>query len=177
MNSISSVAGALEAPNLQLFLLTSISMKHMQALTGRKRVPEETVRKIAEELFELGFVLIDLEIFYVVLAQRTFSSYRRVGDAALTTVTAYWLPLRFPWPAQSSDVSSPLVPVSMTVPSALWASVPKPVTTSIVARVVPCSSTVSRLSIGASLPAISVTAADILSAFSVVSMKLACMPP
>ncbi len=64
-----------------------ISMKHMQALTGRKRVPEETVRKIAEELFELGFVLIDLETFFVVLAQRTFRSYRRVSDASLMTVT------------------------------------------------------------------------------------------
>ena len=54
---------------------------------GRKRVPEETVRKIAEELFELGYVLIDLETFFVVLAQRTFRSYRRVSDASLMTVT------------------------------------------------------------------------------------------
>ena len=64
-----------------------VSMKHMQALTGRKRVPEKMRRRIAEELYELGYVLIDLESFFVVLAQRTFSSYRRVTDDALLTVT------------------------------------------------------------------------------------------
>ena len=64
-----------------------ISMKHMQALTGRKRVPDDMRRKIGEELFELGYVLIDLETFFVVLAQRTFSSYRRVSDASLVAVT------------------------------------------------------------------------------------------
>ncbi|MDJ0949381.1 MAG: hypothetical protein QNJ94_10705 [Alphaproteobacteria bacterium] len=60
-----------------------ISMKHMRALTGRRRVTGEVVQKIGEELFELGFVLIDLETFFVVLAQRTFRSYRRVSDASL----------------------------------------------------------------------------------------------
>ena len=64
-----------------------ISMKHMQALTGRKRVPERTLRKIGEELFELGYVLIDLDTFFVILAQRTFRSYRRVSDASLMTLT------------------------------------------------------------------------------------------
>ena len=60
-----------------------ISMKHMRMLTGRKRVPSETVRKIGEELFELGFVLIDLETFFVILAHRTFRSYRRVSDTCI----------------------------------------------------------------------------------------------
>jgi len=41
------------------------------------------VQQIGAELFELGFVLIDLETFFVVLAQRTFRSYRRVSDASL----------------------------------------------------------------------------------------------
>ena len=61
-----------------------ISMKHLKVLTGRKRVPSRVLRGIAEELFELGYVLIDMETFVVVLAQRTFSSYRRVSDAAVT---------------------------------------------------------------------------------------------
>jgi len=65
-----------------------ISMKHMRMLTGRRRVPSDTVRKIGEELFELGFVLIDLEAFFVVLAQRTFRSYRRVSDSSLAAVMA-----------------------------------------------------------------------------------------
>ena len=63
-----------------------ISMKHMRALTGRRRVPVETIRRIGEELFELGYVLIDLETFFVVLAQRTFARYRRVGDHSLAAV-------------------------------------------------------------------------------------------
>lgn len=60
-----------------------VSMKHMRAMTGRRRVSEEAIREIGRELFELGYVLIDLETFFVVLAQRTFRSYRRVSDAAL----------------------------------------------------------------------------------------------
>ena len=60
-----------------------VSMKHLRALTGRKRVPPLVVRRIAEELFELGYVMIDMETFFVVLAQRTFASYRRVSDAAV----------------------------------------------------------------------------------------------
>lgn len=60
-----------------------ISMKHMRALTGRRRVTSEVLQGIGEELFELGFVLIDLETHFVILAQRTFNSYRRVSDACL----------------------------------------------------------------------------------------------
>lgn len=60
-----------------------ISMKHLKALAGRRRVPAESVRRIAEEMYELGYVLIDLETFFVVLAQRTFGSYRRVSDGRI----------------------------------------------------------------------------------------------
>lgn len=58
-----------------------ISMKHIRALTGRRRVPAAMIRRIGEELFELGYVLIDLETYFVVLAERTFRGYRRVSDA------------------------------------------------------------------------------------------------
>jgi len=60
------------------------SMKQMRALTGRKRVPAGIIRKIGEEVFELGYVLIDLETYFVVLAQATFRSYRRVSDGCLS---------------------------------------------------------------------------------------------
>jgi len=63
-----------------------ISMKHMRALTERRRVPVNIVRKISEELFELGFVLIDLETFFVVLAQGTFRGYRRVSDGCVESI-------------------------------------------------------------------------------------------
>ncbi len=58
-----------------------ISMKVMRALTGRKRVSEAMVREISAEVFELGYVLVDLDGYFVVLAQRTFRGYRRVSDA------------------------------------------------------------------------------------------------
>ena len=60
-----------------------LSMKHLRGLTKRKRVPPALLRRLAEELFELGYVLIDMETFFVVLAQRTFTSYRRVSDGAV----------------------------------------------------------------------------------------------
>lgn len=65
-----------------------ISMKQIRALTDRKRVPGDVIRKVGEELFELGYVLIDLETFFVVLAQGTFRSYRRVNDSCLTAMSA-----------------------------------------------------------------------------------------
>ena len=63
-----------------------ISMKHLRVLTNRRRVPPEELRRIAEELFELGYVLIDMETFFVILAQRTFNSYRRVSDGAVVSL-------------------------------------------------------------------------------------------
>ena len=62
-----------------------ISMKHMRMLTGRRRVGGDLVAAIAEELFELGYVMVDLETYFVVLAQSTFRNYRRVNDACLAT--------------------------------------------------------------------------------------------
>ncbi len=64
-----------------------ISMKQMRVLADRKRVPGTFIRKIGEELFELGYVLIDLETFFAILAQGTFRSYRRVSDARLAAWT------------------------------------------------------------------------------------------
>lgn len=66
-----------------------ISMKHLRVLTKRKRVPSILLRKIAEELFELGYVLIDMETFVVVMAQRTFTSYRRVSDGAVLGIIGH----------------------------------------------------------------------------------------
>ena len=66
-----------------------ISMKHMKLLTGRKRIPLRTIRKIREELFEEGYVLIDLEMYFVVLAERTFRSYRRVNDRSIAAFTGF----------------------------------------------------------------------------------------
>jgi len=65
-----------------------ISMKHLRALSGRKRLPVGLLSKISEELFELGYVLIDLETFFIVMSQATFRSYRRVSDSCVVSMTA-----------------------------------------------------------------------------------------
>ena len=65
-----------------------ISMKLLRRIAGRRRLTPRHIRAIGEEVFERGFVLIDLETFFVVLSQRTFASYRRVNEASLLEAPA-----------------------------------------------------------------------------------------
>lgn len=60
-----------------------ISMKHLRQLADRKRLHLDDLRALEREVYELGYVLIDMETFFVVVAQRTFASYRRVNEDAL----------------------------------------------------------------------------------------------
>ena len=55
-----------------------ISRRYLLELSGRRRLPERLLRDVANEMFEQGFVLIDLESFFVVLDQKLFVGYRRV---------------------------------------------------------------------------------------------------
>lgn len=59
-----------------------ISMKLLRRIAGRRRLNAMHLRAIADETFERGLVLVDLETFFVVLSQRTFASYRRVNEAS-----------------------------------------------------------------------------------------------
>ena len=58
-----------------------ISAKNLRRLCQRRRLSDECRRNLAEEMFENGFVLIDLETFFAVTRASTFTNYRRVGDA------------------------------------------------------------------------------------------------
>ncbi len=60
-----------------------ISPKNLRGLMRRRRISDEIVRSLADEMFELGFVFVDLESFYVVNTVRTYSNYRRVADAMI----------------------------------------------------------------------------------------------
>jgi len=62
-----------------------ISAKHLQKLAKRRRLYPEEIQGIARALFERGFVLVDLESFFVVLSQRTFASYRRVNEGVISS--------------------------------------------------------------------------------------------
>ncbi len=60
-----------------------ISPKNLRGLMQRRRITDEFVRLLTEEMFELGFVFIDLESFYVVNNVRTYANYRRIADAMI----------------------------------------------------------------------------------------------
>ncbi|MBC8270277.1 MAG: hypothetical protein H8E36_16175 [Rhodospirillaceae bacterium] len=58
-----------------------ISPKNLRSLMQRRRISDEIVRLLTEEMFELGFVFIDMESFFVVTSARTHTNYRRVPDS------------------------------------------------------------------------------------------------
>jgi len=61
-----------------------VSIKNLRRLMQRRRIVDEFVRLLGEEMFELGYVFIDMESFYVVTNARTFTNYRRLADALIT---------------------------------------------------------------------------------------------
>ena len=65
-----------------------ISRKFLRQIAERRRLPPELVAAIADEMFERGYVFIDMEAYFAVLAQRSFSSYRRVTAAAAEHIQA-----------------------------------------------------------------------------------------
>lgn len=60
-----------------------LSMKHLRRLIGQRRVYPETIAALTRALYERGYVLVDMESYFAILSQRTFSSYRRVNDSAI----------------------------------------------------------------------------------------------
>ena len=61
-----------------------ISAKHLRQVAQRQRLYPEDIEAICRALYERGLVLVDLESFYIVISQKTFASYRRVNEAALS---------------------------------------------------------------------------------------------
>ncbi|NQV48663.1 MAG: hypothetical protein HQ504_12905 [Rhodospirillaceae bacterium] len=60
-----------------------ISPKNLRRLMQRRRISDEFIRLLAEEMFELGYIFIDMQSFYVVTSARSFSNYRRLADALI----------------------------------------------------------------------------------------------
>jgi len=58
-----------------------ISPKNLRRLMQRRRITDDDKKELANEMFELGFVFIDLESFYVITSARTFTNYRRLSDS------------------------------------------------------------------------------------------------
>ena len=60
-----------------------VSPKNLRRLSQRRRLSDEFVKILAEEMFELGYVFNDMETFYVITSSRTFTNYRRLADALI----------------------------------------------------------------------------------------------
>ena len=61
-----------------------VPAKIVRGLMGRRRLYAEDVQALTRALLEEGFVLVDMDTFFVVLSANTFVNYRRVSQDAVT---------------------------------------------------------------------------------------------
>jgi len=57
-----------------------IAAKLVRQLAGRRRLYEDDVRVLTRALLERGFVLIDMEGYFVIMSTATFTNYRRANE-------------------------------------------------------------------------------------------------
>lgn len=60
-----------------------ISPKNLRRLMQRRRISDKFVRQLSEEMFELGFIFVDLESYFAVISARSLNNYRRVSDSMI----------------------------------------------------------------------------------------------
>lgn len=60
-----------------------IPAKLVRDLAQRRRLYEDDIRALGRALFERGFVLIDMDSFYVVMSANAFVNYRRANEEIL----------------------------------------------------------------------------------------------
>ena len=60
-----------------------ISAKLVRKISSRKRLYEDDIRLLTRSLLERGYVLIDMDAFFVVLSANTFVNYRRANDETI----------------------------------------------------------------------------------------------
>ncbi|MFN3172305.1 MAG: hypothetical protein ACE37E_16580 [Hyphomicrobiales bacterium] len=56
-----------------------IPSKLVAEMAGRRRLYEDDIKQLTRALLEEGFVLVDMETFYVILSAKTFTNYRRAN--------------------------------------------------------------------------------------------------
>ncbi|KEO60110.1 hypothetical protein [Thioclava indica] len=54
-------------------------------MLGRKRIYRDDIEQLTRAAFEIGFVVIDMDSFFVVVSANAFVNYRRVSGEALAT--------------------------------------------------------------------------------------------
>lgn len=62
-----------------------IPVKLLRDLCGRRRLYEEDILALSRALLEKGYVLIDMDSFFVVMSANSFVNYRRVGKEVLAS--------------------------------------------------------------------------------------------
>ncbi len=60
-----------------------IPQKLLREMCGRRRLYEDDMTALSRALLERGFVLIDMDSFFVIMSANSFVNYRRVGKDAL----------------------------------------------------------------------------------------------
>lgn len=65
-----------------------ISRKYFRQISARRKLTPEFVGAVTDEIFEKGFVLIDLETHFVLMKQALFNSFRRVTDRAIALISS-----------------------------------------------------------------------------------------
>lgn len=60
-----------------------ISTKLLREATGRRRLYESDIRALTRSLLERGYVLIDMDSFFVVMSANAFVNYRRANEECL----------------------------------------------------------------------------------------------
>ncbi|MEM5583226.1 hypothetical protein WNZ15_12245 [Roseibium sp. AS2] len=63
-----------------------IPVKVLRDMLKRRRLYADDIAGLTRALFEQGYVLIDMEGFFVVMSANAFVNYRRVGKEALTLI-------------------------------------------------------------------------------------------
>lgn len=60
-----------------------VAAKLVREMAGRRRLYEDDVRDLARAMLERGYVLIDMDSFFVVMSVNTFTNYRRANEECL----------------------------------------------------------------------------------------------
>jgi len=57
-----------------------VAAKAIRDAVGRRRLYEDDVQILTRAMFERGYVLIDMDSFFVIMSANSFVNYRRAND-------------------------------------------------------------------------------------------------
>ncbi len=60
-----------------------IAAKLVRRMTGRRRLYEDDVKDLVRAMLERGYVLLDMDGYFVIMSVNTFVNYRRVNEETL----------------------------------------------------------------------------------------------